>query len=63
MAIDTDVETPDVPMTPTESDGGTVGSQGSKRPFVEPVFKDGGKVDLSKCKVSTHEKCKSSPNW
>lgn len=61
MTQDPDIETPDVPME--QSDGGTIGSQGAKQPFVQPIFKDGGKVDLSKCKVSTHEKNKSSPNW
>lgn len=27
------------------------------------AYKQGGKVNLSNCKVSTHEKNKSSPNW
>ena len=62
MATDPTIETPDVPMTPTESDGGVVGAENTKRPFVDS-YKNGGKVNLSNCKVSTHEKNKSSPIW
>jgi len=63
MPIDTTVETPDVPEPPAESDGGTVGTQNSVQPFHLNKYKQGGKVDLRDCKVSTHEKNKCSPNW
>jgi hypothetical protein len=63
MPIDTTVEAPDVPEAPKESDGGTVGTQNAVQPFHLSGYKHGGKVNLSDCKVSTHEKNKSSPNW
>ena len=63
MPIDTTVETPDVPITQTETSGGSVGTENLQAPFNLKSYKQGGKVDLSNCKVSTHEKNKSSPNW
>jgi hypothetical protein len=63
MPIDTTVEEPDVPEAPKESDGGTVGTQNAQRPLNLGNYKQGGRVNLSDCKVSTHEKSKSSPNW
>ena len=63
MPIDTPVETPDVPEQPAQSDGGAVGSQNAQPPFSLSKYKQGGKIDLSDCKVTTHEKNKSSPTW
>ena len=62
MEDDTPVEEPDVPEKMPQSDGGTVSTQQAKRPFFDG-YKSGGKIDLNNCKVSTHSKCKSSPNW
>jgi hypothetical protein len=60
---DPTVESPDVPIESSQSMGGTVGTQESPRPFVNNQYKQGGKVDLKDCKVTTHQKSKSSPNW
>jgi hypothetical protein len=59
---DTPIEPPDVPESMPQMDGGTVSTQASKRPFFDG-YKSGGKVNLNTCKVRTHEKNKSSPNW
>jgi hypothetical protein len=62
MEDDTPIEPPDLPENMSQKDGGTVSTQESKRPFFDG-YKSGGKIDLNNCKVSTHSKCKSSPNW
>jgi len=51
-------EAEDVPVSPSQSAGGLVGPAGA-----DAGYKQGGKVDLKDCKVSTHQKSKSSPNW
>ena len=63
MPVDLTVEPTDVPEQNAQNDGGTVGTQDAKPPFQANKFKQGGKVNLNDCKVSTHEKSKSSPNW
>jgi hypothetical protein len=62
MEDDTPIEPPDMPESMPQRDGGTVSTQEAKRPFFEG-YKSGGKVNLNDCKVTTHEKSKSSPNW
>jgi len=53
------IEESDVPRANGQNVGGLiVGSAGQNT-----AYKNGGKVNLSSCKVSTHEKSKSSPNW
>jgi hypothetical protein len=51
-------EVSDVPVSPTQSSGGLVGPAGA-----DAGYKKGGKVSLKDCKVTTHQKSKSSPNW
>jgi hypothetical protein len=63
MPVDLTVEATDVPEQNAQSDGGTVATQNAQAPFQANKYKQGGKVNLSNCKVSTHEKSKSSPNW
>jgi hypothetical protein len=53
------IEQSDVPRANGENVGGLiVGPAGQNT-----AYKKGGKVNLSNCKVSTHQKSKSSPNW
>ena len=49
-------EATDVPIPSGQKIGGIIGS-------ADAGYKQGGKVDLKDCKVSTHLKNKSSPNW
>jgi hypothetical protein len=63
MEDDTPVEAPDVPEKMPQSDGGTVATQNAQAPFDLKKYKHGGKVGMSTCKMSTHEKNKASPNW
>jgi hypothetical protein len=50
-------EESDVPRATGENVGGLILS-GQK-----DGYKQGGKVSLNDCKVKTHQKNKSSPNW
>jgi len=53
------IEQSDVPRANGENVGGLiVGPAGQNN-----AYKNGGKVNLNDCKVSTHQKSKSSPNW
>ena len=51
-------EASDVPVSSSQSSGGVVGPVGA-----DAGYKAGGQVNLKDCKVSTHQKSKSSPNW
>jgi hypothetical protein len=51
-------EASDVPVSPSQSSGGVVGPVGD-----DAGYKKGGKISLKDCKVTTHQKNKSSPNW
>lgn len=50
-------EESDVPQANGENVGGLIVAGQNN------TYKKGGKVSLSNCKVSTHQKNKSSPNW
>ena len=52
-------EASDVPRANGENVGGLITGQDNQF----SAYKKGGKVNLSACKVSTHEKSKSSPKW
>ena len=47
-------EADDVPVSPSESSGGVIGS-------ADAGYKKGGEVKT--CNMTSHEKNKSSPNW
>ena len=53
------MEESDVPKANGQNVGGLIAGQDNQF----SAYKKGGKVSLNDCKVSTHQKNKSSPNW
>jgi hypothetical protein len=53
------IEGSDVPRANGQNVGGLIVDQDKQF----SAYKKGGKVNLNDCKVSTHQKSKSSPNW
>jgi hypothetical protein len=53
------IEESDVPRANGQNVGGLIVDQDKQF----SAYKNGGKVNLNDCKVSTHQKSKSSPNW